>query len=60
MDSPKIDVKEVMENLGILCKGTKFTFEEHTYMQAGLKAIQDKLDELEKLKAPKEDTPKKD
>lgn len=56
----QVDIKEVMQNLSILCKGSKLTLEEHAYMQNGLKAIQAQLDELAALKAPKEETPKKD
>ncbi len=50
-----MDLKEVLQNLDILAKGSKLTWDEHGYLQQGLKEISDKLEELEQLKAKKED-----
>lgn len=50
-----MDLKEVLNNLGLLAKGSKLTLDEHGYLQQGLKEISDKLEELDKLKAEKKD-----
>ena len=47
----KIDVYEVLANLDLICKSSKFTFEEHQYLQDGLKEISDKLNEQKDMKA---------
>lgn len=46
-----IDINEVLVNLDKICKGSKFTYEEHAYLQVGLTEIKNKLKELEDLKA---------
>lgn len=54
MDTSKIDVKEVLNNLGLVCKDAKLSLDDHMYLQTGLKAIQEKLAELEQLKKPQD------
>lgn len=49
-EESSMDLKEVLNNLGILAKGSKLTLDEHAYLQQGLKEISDKLEELQKLK----------
>jgi hypothetical protein len=51
-----MDTNEVLANLERLCKASKFSYEEHEYLQNGLKEIKKKLMKLETLEKtePKE------
>jgi hypothetical protein len=44
-----VDLKEVLNNLNLLARGSKLTLDEHAYLQQGLKEISDKLEELAEL-----------